>query len=125
MLAECDYVASVLPSTPQTHHLFNSRVLAAMKKGATLINVGRGNLIVEEDLLAALDSGQVGRAVLDVFMQEPLPGEHPFWQHPQVTVTPHVSGWHVGGGLEVVAENYRRLLEKRPLLDLVNRGAGC
>ena len=67
LLAESDYVASVLPSTPQTRNLFNHNTFAIMKTGATLINVGRGDLIVDNDLLAALDDGQLGRAVLDVF----------------------------------------------------------
>ena len=124
MLAECDYVACVLPSTADTRNLFNQEILAAMKQGATLINVGRGDLIVDDDLLAALDSGQVGHAVLDVFHTEPLPADHRYWTHPQVTVTPHVSGWHQGRALDVVAENYLRLMDERPLLNLVNRDAG-
>ncbi|MEM7114032.1 MAG: glyoxylate/hydroxypyruvate reductase A [Chloroflexota bacterium] len=124
LLAQCDYVASVLPSTPDTRNLFDAAMLAAMKPTAMLINVGRGDLIDEDTLLAALNSDQLRRAALDVFRTEPLPSAHPFWSHPKVSVTPHVSGWHVDGGLEVVAENYRRLVEKRPLINLVNRAAG-
>jgi glyoxylate/hydroxypyruvate reductase A len=95
-----------------------------MKPGAVLVNVGRGDLIVDEALLASLDAGHLGGAVLDVFRTEPLPADHPFWRHPKVTVTPHVSGWHLTGGFDDVAENYRRLKDGRPLLHEVDRQAG-
>jgi glyoxylate/hydroxypyruvate reductase A len=95
-----------------------------MKPGAWLINVGRGDLIVEADLLAALDGGRLAGAVLDVFRDEPLPRDHSFWSHPKITITPHVSGWRLTGGLEDVAENYRRLRDGRPLLHEIDRGAG-
>ena len=124
LLADCDYVASVLPSTPETTDLFDATLLAHMKPGAVLINVGRGTLIVDDDLLAALDAGQLGGAVLDVFRQEPLPQDHPFWSHEKITVTPHISGWHLDGGLEDVAENYLRLTRGEPLLHEVDRKAG-
>lgn len=124
MLGECDYVVSILPSTPDTRDLFDSRLFAEMKTGARLINVGRGDLIVEEELLAALDSGPLAGAVLDVFRKEPLPAGHPFWQHDKITVTPHISGWHLDDGLQDVAENYRRLVVGEPLLHEVDRQAG-
>ena len=124
VLGQADYVASVLPSTPETESLFDGARLAQMKPGARLINVGRGDLIVERDLLDALDNGQLSGAVLDVFREEPLPPEHPFWSHPRITVTPHVSGWHVDDGLLDVAENYKRLIAGEPLLHEVDRSAG-
>lgn len=124
MLGECDFVCSVLPSTPETRDLADAGFFAAMKRGAMLINVGRGDLVVETDLVAALDSGHLAGAVLDVFRTEPLPPGHPFWLHPGITVTPHVSGWRVTGGLETVAANYRRLLAGEPLLHEVDRAAG-
>lgn len=124
LLAKCDYVASVLPSTAQTRNLFNRSTFAAMKKGATLINVGRGDLIVDNELLTALNEGHLGRAVLDVFHAEPLSSEHPFWSHPKITITPHVSGWHVDNSFTTIAENYRRLLDGRPPINLVNRERG-
>lgn len=124
MLAECDYVCAVLPSTARTRNLFDARLLAKMKKGAMLINVGRGDLIVDADLLSAIDAGHLAGAVLDVFHDEPLPADHPFWTHPQVTVTPHVSGWHLDSGLDDVAENYRRLMQGQSLLHQVDRQAG-
>ncbi|MEM1299298.1 MAG: glyoxylate/hydroxypyruvate reductase A [Pseudomonadota bacterium] len=124
MLAEADHVCAILPSTPDTRDLFDARMLARMKPGAQLINCGRGDLIVDADLEAALDEGRPGHAVLDVFRTEPLPPEHPFWRHPGVTVTPHVSGWRVEDALMDVAENYLRLVDGRPLLNEVDRSAG-
>ncbi|MBB3066254.1 MULTISPECIES: glyoxylate/hydroxypyruvate reductase A [Limibacillus] len=124
LLGACDYVVSALPSTPQTQDLLGSAAFAAMKPGSVLINVGRGDLIVEAALLSALDNGHLSRAVLDVQRQEPLPNDHPFWSHPKITVTPHVSGWHLTGGLADVAENYRRLQAGQPLLHEVDRNAG-
>lgn len=124
LLGACDYTIAVLPSTAATRDLLDAGTLAAMKPGAWLVNVGRGDLIVEADLLAALDSGPLAGAVLDVFRQEPLPAAHPFWDHAKITITPHVSGWHLTGGLEDVAENYRRLLDGRPLLHEIDRDAG-
>jgi len=124
MLGACDYVCSVLPSTPETRNLADARFLRAMKSGAVLVNVGRGDLVVDADLLAALDSGHLAGAVLDVFRTEPLPPGHPFWSHPRITVTPHVSGWRVTGGMETVSKNYRRLMTGEPLLNVVDRRAG-
>ena len=124
ILGECDYVVSILPSTPQTTDLFDAPLIARMKTGAVLINVGRGDLIVEKALIAALDEGRLTGAVIDVFRKEPPPSNDPLWEHPKVVITPHVSGWHVDGGFEDVAENYRRLIDKRPLLHEVNRALG-
>ena len=124
VLGEADFVASVLPSTPETIGLFDAARLARLKPGAVLMNAGRGDLVVEEDLLRALDADDLAGAVLDVFASEPLPPDHPFWRHPAVTVTPHVSGWHLDEGLDDVAENYRRLVAGQPLLHEVDRAAG-
>ena len=124
VLSTADHVCAILPSTPATRDLFGAALLAHMKPGAQLINAGRGDLIVEADLLIALGKGRPGHAVLDVFRTEPLPPDHAFWQHPQVTVTPHVSGWRVDDALTDVAENYLRLRDGRPLLNEVHRGTG-
>lgn len=125
VLGESDYIVSILPSTPQTRDLIDAQALRAMKTGASIINAGRGDLIVEDDLIAALDAGHLVGATLDVFREEPLPEKHPFWSHPKITITPHVSGWHLTGGLEDIAENYRRLVRGRePLLHEVDRSAG-
>ena len=124
VLEQADYVACILPSTQDTVNLFNADRLSRLKPGALLINAGRGDLIVEQDLLDALDAGVLGGAVLDVFHTEPLPENHQFWTHPKVIVTPHVSGWHLDGGLEDIAENYKRLSSGAPLINLVDRQAG-
>ncbi|WP_027259922.1 2-hydroxyacid dehydrogenase [Leisingera aquimarina] len=124
MLGICDYVCAILPSTPATRGLMEARMLAAMKPGATLINAGRGDLVDEAALAAALDKGTPGHAVLDVVSQEPLPADSPLWTHPQVTVTPHVSGWHLGDALRDVVENYRRLEAGEELLHEVDRQRG-
>jgi glyoxylate/hydroxypyruvate reductase A len=124
LLAECDHVCCILPSTHETRGMFNAGLLAKMKPGAMIINAGRGDLIVEDDLLAALDAGTPGKAVLDVVNTEPLPSDSPLWHHPALTVTPHVSGWHLDDSTKVVAENYRRLLAGDRLLNEVDRAAG-
>lgn len=124
VLAEADVVVSVLPSTPLTRDLFDAARFDQMKPGARFLNVGRGDAVVEADLIAALDTGRLGGAVLDVFRQEPLAPGHRFWRHPKVTVTPHVSGWSLEDGLLDVAENYRRLRDGQPLLHEVDRQAG-
>ena len=124
LLKKSDYVISILPSTPETRHLFDIGMFEHMRSGAVLVNAGRGDLIDEQALLLALDRGNLAGAVLDVFVSEPLPGEHPFWTHPKITVTPHVSGWHLDGAFEDIAENYRRLHSGAPLLHQVDRQAG-
>jgi glyoxylate/hydroxypyruvate reductase A len=88
----CDVVVLVLPLTVDTRKTFNSEMFARFKPATHLVNVGRGGVIDENDLVAALDDGIIARASLDVFSQEPLPVNHPFWQHPKVALTPHVCG---------------------------------
>ncbi len=124
LLGQCDHVCAILPSTPATVNLFDARMLAAMKPGSHLLNAGRGDLIDEAALISALDQGTPAHAVLDVTRQEPLPAESPLWQHPGVTITPHVSGWHLGDALSDVAENFRRLQSGTALLHEVDRQLG-
>jgi len=123
-LGPCDYVVCVLPETDETRDIIDAKTLALMKRGACFINVGRGRLVVETDLLAALDSGQLAGAVLDVFRTEPLPPESPLWSHPKVVVTPHESGGTPQGSLAHIAENYKRLLAGRPLLNIADPARG-
>lgn len=92
MLGRCDILVCLIPLTPETRGLINAARLAALRPGASLINFARGPIVVTADLIAALDRGHLGHAVLDVFDAEPLPAESPLWSHPAVTVLPHVSG---------------------------------
>ncbi|SUB82753.1 Glyoxylate/hydroxypyruvate reductase A [Pragia fontium] len=90
-LQQTRVIVNLLPSTPDTQGILNKTLFAQLKQGAYLINVARGEHLVEEDLLDALDSGQLKAATLDVFLQEPLSKQHVFWQRPEITVTPHIS----------------------------------
>ncbi|NNE62506.1 MAG: glyoxylate/hydroxypyruvate reductase A [Gammaproteobacteria bacterium] len=124
VLAQADYVISVLPSTPDTTLLFNRTSLTWMKPTAMLINVGRGSLVDEQDLIQALDENMLAGAVLDVMQTEPLPPSSPLWRHDKVTLTPHVSGWHLGDAIKDIVENYRRLETGEPLLNQADREIG-
>ena len=90
-LAEADMLISILPLTSDTESMFNKGTFLKMKKGAVFINAGRGRQVVEDDLIDAIDSGHLKAATLDVMVKEPLPEDHPFWNHPKVRVWPHVS----------------------------------
>lgn len=115
----------LLPDTPATQDILNADRLARMPRGAVIINPGRGTLIDDAALLGALDSGQIGHATLDVFRTEPLPPDHPYWAHPNVTVTPHIaSETRPETASEVIAENIRRGEAGQPFLHLVDRALG-
>ena len=90
-LAASRVLVNLMPLTPETENILNHSTLSQLQKGGYLINVARGKHLVEEDLITLIDSGHLAGATLDVFRTEPLPAEHPFWQHPQITVTPHTS----------------------------------
>jgi glyoxylate/hydroxypyruvate reductase A len=124
-LARARIVVLLLPLTPATEGLIGAQALAALPRGACLINVARGGLIDDAALLAALDSGQVAHATLDVFRTEPLPADHPFWSHPGVTVTPHISApTRPATAAAVIAQNIRRDQAGQGLLYLVDRTRG-
>lgn len=124
-LAEADLVICLLPLTPQTENLLNSEVFAMMKPGAIFINVARGAIVDDQALIAALDSGQLQAACLDVFRQEPLPAEHAFWSHPAILITPHTSAvTRVETVVAQIAENYRRSQQGLPLLNQVDLNQG-
>ncbi len=124
-LPEADFLVLALPLTPATRSLLGARQLELLPPDAWLINIARGAIVIESDLLAALRRGAIGGAVLDVFEQEPLPPEHPFWRMDNVIVTPHVAG---PDDTELIArqfvENYRRLESGQPLLGVVDRARG-
>lgn len=120
-----DFVVTLLPKTPETEGLLDARRLAWLKRGAVILNPGRGALIDDDALLAALDEGRISHATLDVFRIEPLPPEHPFWRHPNVTVTPHVAAdTRADGAARVLAENIRRGEAGEAFLHLVDRALG-
>jgi glyoxylate/hydroxypyruvate reductase A len=125
VLSTSDIVVTLLPATPETTDLLDAARIAAMKPGVILINPGRGTLIDDTALLAALDTGHLAHATLDVFRTEPLPPGHPFWKHPQVTVTPHIAATtRAETSAPVIAENVARVVEGRDLLHRVDRAAG-
>lgn len=124
-LDRAEILVLLLPYTPQTENILNTETLAQMPRGAKIVNPGRGPLIDDDALLSALDSGQIGHATLDVFRVEPLPKDHPFWAHPNVTVTPHIaSETRPETASRVIAENIRRGEAGEPFLYLVDREMG-
>ncbi|GAA4058806.1 D-2-hydroxyacid dehydrogenase [Actinomadura miaoliensis] len=127
VLGEADYVILAAPLTPATRGMIDAAALARMRPTARLVNVGRGPLVVEDDLVAALRAGRPAGAALDVFESEPLPGTSPLWELPQVIVSPHMSGDAVGWRGELVrlfADNLARHREGRPLRNVVDKRLG-
>jgi glyoxylate/hydroxypyruvate reductase len=121
-LSGAEIAILLLPLTPATVNLMDAERLSWLANGAVLINPGRGSLIDDDALLAALDQGRLAHATLDVFRVEPLPPDHPFWSHPRVTVTPHVaSETRPRTASLTIAENVRRGEAGEPLLNVVNR----
>ena len=115
----------IAPLTPATQDRFNRETLALLPPSSYVINVARGGLLVEEDLLALLDSGHLAGAALDVFRTEPLPQDHPFWSNPKVRITPHVSAITViGPSAKQVAEKIRRLERGESVSGIVDRRRG-
>jgi glyoxylate/hydroxypyruvate reductase A len=124
-LSQAEIAVLLLPLTPQTENLLNAERLDRLPKGAVIVNPGRGPLIDDGALIAALDSGHIAHATLDVFRVEPLPQDHPFWAHPGVTVTPHIaSETRADTASDVVAENIRRGEAGEPFLYEVDRQQG-
>jgi len=124
-LSGCQVLILMVPLTAQTTDMVDRRLLALLPAGAHLVNVARGGLVVEEDLLAALDSGRLGGATLDVFRREPLPAGHAFWTHPKVRITPHVAAITlVAESARQVADKIDRLERGLPVSGVVERGRG-
>lgn len=124
-LAQCDVLVNLLPLTPATQGIVNAELLAQLKSGAALIHCGRGQHLVQEALLAALDAGQLSGAILDVFEQEPLAQDHPYWQHAKILVTPHIASHApLSAVVQQIVENDLRLKQGQALLYEVdiNRG---
>lgn len=124
-LAPLDVLINLLPVTPQTESILNAELFGQLPRGSYLINVARGNHLVEEDLIKALDEGRLTGALLDVFRQEPLPEDHPFWKHPKVKITPHVASvTSPDSAIQSLLENIERLKEGKDLKHVVDRDAG-
>ena len=127
VLAESDFVLLLLPATPETDNFMNAERLAMMKPGAWLLNFGRGHTIKDDDLVAAVKEKKIAGAMLDVFRQEPLPAEHPFWTTEGIIVLPHIGGPHPQRDKFVArlfVENLGRFLDGKPLKEVVDRKAG-
>jgi phosphoglycerate dehydrogenase-like enzyme len=124
LLAESDFVVIAAPHTPETAGMFGSRQFQQMKRTAYLINVGRGVIVQLDALCAALKTGEIAGAALDVFEQEPLPADHPLWQMESVIITPHVAACSVRIAerhLEVLLDNVRRYIHGEPLRNVVDK----
>ena len=125
LLRRSEILVCLLPLTAETEGILNTSTFALLPKGAALINAARGGHLIEEDLLAALASGQLSAAVLDVFREEPLCAGHPFWRHPRIVMTPHVAAaTHPPTAAPIILDNIRRFEEGRPLLNRVNPAQG-
>lgn len=125
MAAQCDYLVCSLPNTPASQRLISRDVLAALPAHALFVNVGRGSTVDEEALVAALQAQQIAGAVLDVFMTEPLPAEHPLWTLPNVLITSHTSALSYPADIApIFTNNLRRYLAGEPLHNLVDFARG-
>jgi len=127
VLAQSDFLLLLLPATRETDNFINAERLAMMKPSAWLLNFGRGHLIKDDDLVAAVKAKKIAGAVLDVFRQEPLPADHPFWTTEGIIVLPHIGGPHPQRD-KIVArlfvDNLGRFLDGKPLKEVVDRKAG-
>ena len=128
-LSRADIVATSLPDTPATRYLYNKERFAAMKKGAWFLNIGRGNCVVQADLIEAVQSGHLAGAALDVTDPEPLPATDPIWQVPGIYITPHVSGgFHLQAThdriIQIACENLKAYLSGQPLKNIVDFTTG-
>ncbi len=124
LLAGSDFVVIAAPQTPETERLFNRALLSHMKSSGYLINIGRGAIVVLDDLVAALRAGALAGAALDVFEVEPLPAEHPLWDFPNVIITPHTAGYSTaiaGRHLATLVDNVRRFATGEPLRNVVDK----
>src|SRR5260370_26040338 len=124
MLAECDVVVIAVPLTPSTRGMFNEAAFKAMKSTAFLVNIARGDVCNESDLIRALEEKQIAGAALDVFEHEPLPSDSPLWRLPNVLISPHISSLtpkYDERAAELFAENVRRYMTGEPLLNAVDR----
>jgi phosphoglycerate dehydrogenase-like enzyme len=127
ILGECDYVVISTPLTPETRGMIGEAELAAVKRGAVLINIGRGPVVDEAALIKALRGGPLGGAALDVFNTEPLPSDHAFWGMDNVLLSPHsadhIEGW-MDDAMRFFVSNLERFRSGQPLENVVDKRAG-
>ncbi len=120
-ISDADYIVCLLPLTPNTENILDKTLFSKARKGAYLINVGRGGHLNEDDLLEALYQGQMSGACLDVFRTEPLPDDHPFWRHPKIHLTPHTASLtDIDQAATQFYENYQNMKDNRPLINQVD-----
>src|SRR5581483_4653404 len=127
VLRQSDFVVLLLPATPETDNFMDAQRLSMMKPSAWLFNFGRGHLIKDDDLVAAVKAGRIAGAMLDVFREEPLPAAHPFWRTERIIVLPHIGGPHPQRDRFVArlfVENLGRFLDGKPLKETVDRATG-
>jgi glyoxylate/hydroxypyruvate reductase len=124
-LGQTDMLVCLLPLTPATKGILNKNTLRCLPGNAFLINAGRGAHVVDQDLIDVIDSGHLSGACIDVFEQEPLPENHPFWSHPKIHITPHVASLTdpLSAAPQII-ENYRRTMDHIPPLNAVDRNKG-
>lgn len=124
-LAQADVLICLLPLTDETADILNRNTFSKLPAGAYVINVARGEHLVEADLIQMIDAGHLSGASLDVFREEPLPEGHPFWSHPKISVTPHIASvTDPASAIEQILENYDRLQRQEPLRNVVSRQKG-
>lgn len=125
-LAHTDILVCLLPLTDATRGILCRETFDQLPQGACLINAGCGGHLCEEDLLKALESGQVGEVMLDVLNEEPPPPDHPFWKHPRILMTPHISATtQIDSGCQALLDNIRRHRAGRAMTGEVDCSAGC
>lgn len=124
-LSKINILVCMLPLTEKTEGILNLDFFKKCQKGTYLINVARGKHVIEEDLLKALDEGYISGALLDVFQKEPLPGEHPFWEREEITITPHIASvTNPAAAAPQIIENYHRIKKCQPFINQINRKRG-
>ena len=125
IVSSSDYLVCLLPLTKQTENILDKKVFSIMPNDAAIINVARGKHLVEEDLVNALDNDELAFAYLDVFIQEPLPKEHVFWQHPKIQITPHISAvTNVDTAVSQIVENYKRVKQQQAMKHCIDLTTG-
>lgn len=124
-LKHVNLVICMLPLTPSTENFLNMGFFRKCNKGTYIINVARGNHLVEDDLLTAIDQGIISGAFLDVFRKEPLPQDHPFWNSEKITITPHIASvTNPNSAIPQIIENYKNLKNNKPLINQINPNLG-